>query len=186
MSDGPHRSLPMRRHWKKFAERAAKRSYSLDEAAAVLPGALSNDFKEAPLNQVRDILLGDDQISLFRRDCADRLEELRSTCRGSTAGSMLIDCAIEVTANGLTGDSAFNTSLANALKAYAQGVCRQIEEHYQRKKPESELNMRNRLSASCERVSFTSLASEMMTGNAGSRDKFLVMKHTGIDEGPRL
>lgn len=186
MSDGPHRSLPMRRHWKKFAERAATRSYSLDEVAAVIPGALVNDFKDTPLNQVRDILLGDSQRSLFPRNCADQLEELRGTCRGSTVGNMFLDCAIEANAIGLTGDSAINAAAKNALEAYARGICRQIEEHYRRKKPGSELNVRNRLSAACEQVSFASFATEMMSGNSGGRGKLLVMKHTGIDEGPQL
>lgn len=186
MSDGPHRSLPLRRHWKKFAERAAVRSYSLDEVAAVLPGALTNDFKEAPLNQIRDILLGDSQRSLFPRNCADQLEELRGTCRGSTVGNMLIDCAIEANAIGLTGDTAINAAAKNASEAYARGIMRQIEEHYRRKQPGSELNVRNRMSAACEQVSFASFASEIMSGKSDSAGKYRLMKHTGIDEGPRL
>lgn len=186
MSDGPHRSLPMRRHWKKFAERASKHSYSLDEVSAVLPSALMNDFKDAPLNQVSGIFLGDGQIPLFQQDCADRLEELRRICRGSTVGNTLIDCAIEANANGLTGEAAINAAVRNASEAYARTILHQIEEHYRRKQPGSQFNVRNRMSAACNQVSFASFASEMMYGNDGTKGKFDVMKRTGIDEGPRL
>jgi len=186
MSDGPFRSLPLRRHWKKFAERAETSSYSLEEVAAVLLGALMNDSKEAPFNSVRDILLGGGQIPLFPLNCADRLEELRGTCRGSTVGNMLIDCAIEANANGLTGELAVNMAGGNALEAYTGGTCHQIEEHYLRKQPGSELNVRERMNAACKQVSFASLASVIMSGNGGSSGKFQIIKHRGIDEGPRL
>jgi hypothetical protein len=61
-----------------------------------------------------------------------------------------------------------------------------MEEHYRRKKPGSELNLRNRLNAVHGQVSFASFASEMISGNAGGRVKYMVTKHTGIDEGPQL
>lgn len=186
MSDGPHKSLPMRRRWKKFAERAARDSYSLDEVASVIPSALMKDFQEVPLNQVRRILLDEGQIPLFHRDRADRLEEVRFSCCGSTAGNMLIDCAIEANANGLTGKAAFDAAVRNALEAYTRGSVHQIEEHYRRKQPGSEFDVRNRMRAACKQVSFDSLASVMMSGSADIKGKFEITKHTGIDEGPRL
>jgi hypothetical protein len=49
MSDGPHRSLPMRRHWKDLAERAAKAAFSPDQVCEALPLALKCDILEAPI-----------------------------------------------------------------------------------------------------------------------------------------
>src|SRR3546814_17877927 len=63
--------------------------------------ALKRDCREAPLSQIRDILGGGKQSSLFQEDRAAQLEAARHACRGSAAANTLIDCAIEATANGL-------------------------------------------------------------------------------------
>lgn len=185
MSDGPHKSLPLRRHWKKFAERAATPSFSPSEVAAALPNALLNDFREAPMAQVFNIFLGDGQISLFHEDCADLLEAVRSCCRGAV-GNILIDCAIEANVDGLTGDLACKTALENALEAYARGTCRSIEEHYKRKESRSVANVRDRLKGACSQISFATLASEMMSDKTDRTGQFHLIKRTGIDEGPQL
>lgn len=186
MSDGPHKSLPLKRHWKKFAERAATPSFSLSEVAYALPTALLKDFKEAPMSQVLKIFLGDGQISLFPTNHADLLEAVRGTCRGSTVGTILIDCAIEANTYGLTGHLACNTALENALEAYARGTCHSIEEHYKRKEPWSVVNVRDRLRSACSQVSFATLASEIMSDKPNRTGKFHLVKRTGIDEGPQI
>ncbi len=58
MSDGPHRSLPLRPHWKTLARRAAKAAHSPDEVAEALPFALKRELLQAPLNQIREVLNG--------------------------------------------------------------------------------------------------------------------------------
>jgi hypothetical protein len=45
MSDGPHRSLPMRNHWRNLAERAAKAVFSPQEVSEALPYALHRDIE---------------------------------------------------------------------------------------------------------------------------------------------
>lgn len=186
MSDGPHRSLPLKKHWKRVAERAATPSYTLSEVAATLPNALLCDLREAPVSQVVDILFGRGQPSLFHENCVDELEALRGTCRGSTAGTTLIDCAIEAKTVGLGGAFAVNTVLINTLEALARGYSHSIEEHYHRKKPWSVPNIRTRLKEARASVSFATLASEITSGNAASIAKLGVPKRRGIDEGPQL
>lgn len=186
MSDGPHRSLPMRRQWRDLAERAATPAYSAEQVAEAFPLALKRDFREAPLSQVRDILGGSAQTSLFKEDRAAQLEGARQACRGSAAGNTLIDCAIEANAQGLTGDAAFRSALENAIDAYARGGCHQIEEHWRRKEPESTANVRERLREARTACGHDAVASELMGGEpAGSRDLKLP-KRTGVDEGPPL
>lgn len=186
MSDGPHRSLPLRQHWRKFAERAATPSFSLNEVAEALPIALLKDFREVPVQQISAILLGDRQISLFPQNRTGLLEAVRGVCRGSTPGTILIDCAIEASANGLTGRSALHTALENAFQAHVRGVCHSIEEHYYRKDPPNAINIRARLKAACRQVSYATLASEMVSGKPGNIGKFHPEKRMGIDEGPQL
>jgi hypothetical protein len=181
MSDGPHRSLPLRPHWKKLAEWAAKPAFSLDDVATVLTVALKQDFSEKVLKRVRGILSG-----LFAEDCRDQLEAARSYCRGSVVDNLFIDCAIEANSSGLTGDMACNTALENAFGGYLRNINRQIVEHYLRKAPNSAVNLRDRLTAARGHSSVTTLATEMLSekGNTGSGHS--LPKHTGIDEGPPL
>lgn len=188
MSDGPHRSLPLRRHWKKLAEWAATPSFSPDEVAASIPDALLKDFKEVyvPLLRIREIFVGDDR-PLFHEYCADELEAVRHSCRGVTVGNILVDCAIQANADGLAGDIALKTALINALLAHARGNCHSIEEHYQREAPRNAVNVRARLRAARDQVSYGELASGLITSDkAAITGKFNLAKHTGIDEGPQL
>jgi hypothetical protein len=131
MSDGPHRSLPMRRHWKNLAERAAKAAYSADEGCEALPMALERDLREAPLAAIRDILSGD-QGSFFANDEIERLEAVRQASTRSAACNVVIDCAIQAVSGGLTGDAAFRATLEDACEAQVRSQFRSVEEHYYR------------------------------------------------------
>src|SRR5688500_5339246 len=46
MSDGPHRSLPMRRWWKQAAMRAERSAFDVDECAAAIEMALARELGE--------------------------------------------------------------------------------------------------------------------------------------------
>lgn len=186
MSDGPHRSLPLRRHWRKFLERVVTPSFSSGEVIEALSNALINDFKEAPVPQVLNILQGDGHPSLFHENCAGQLEALRRTCPGSTAGNILLECATEVNANGLTGYQAVRVTLENALDALFRSARNSIEEHCKRKESWSGMNIRTRLKNAWNDVSFSGLASEIMSGKATSTNKASLTKRTGLDDGPQF
>lgn len=186
MSDGPHRSLPMKRHWKDLAERAATPAFSAGEVADCVPVALRQDFRETPLLKVRDIFGGGEQSSLFSEDRAGQIEAARRACRGSAAGTALIDSALEANADGLAGDAAFKAALQTALAAHARAVCHQIEEHYLREEPQNTARVRDRLAAARKRCDFGGLASEMMSGGPTDKESLRLRKRKGIDEGPPL
>jgi len=186
MSDGPHRSLPMRRHWKVLAERAAKAAFSKDEIQAPLPLALRNDFlAEAPIEAIREILGGGQQSDMFSDDRVERLEAARSECCGSTAGNVLIDCAIEAVYNGQSGEVAIVSALANALGEYCLGEFRAVEEHYQREaNARSARFVRERLDGAREQTDFRALARDILSPSRGSNMR--IVKQTGLHEGPPL
>ncbi len=186
MSDGPHRSLPMRRHWKDLAQRAATAAFTAEQVAEAFPVALKNEFSEAPLAEIRKILGDRVQNSLFKENRAAQLEAVRRECPGSAAGNTLIDCALEANANGLTGEAATRTALENAVDAIARAGCHQIEEHYRRKEPQSTANVRNRLDAARTQCARSEIASELMSDDGGGSSKGRLRKRTGIDEGPPL
>lgn len=187
MSDGPHRSLPMRRHWRDLAERAAKAAYSADEVCKALPSTLKNDLREAPLEAVHDILGGGKQASLFQNEQIEQLEAIRKICRGSVVSNILIDCAVEAVGDGLTGDSAFLAALANTCEDHARGQFRSVEEHYQREASQhSARYVRDRLDAARRQCDFKTVASEIASSAKPPRESLRMPRHTGVDDGPAL
>ena len=70
MSDGPHRSLPMRKGWKKLAERGDGTLHSDEQVRDAVPLALTDDWREERcddfMNHVKDVLLGSNQDTLFQ------------------------------------------------------------------------------------------------------------------------
>ena len=185
MSDGPHRSLPMRRHWKELAKRLENSSYTPEEIDEAWLSALKKDFREVPLSETRAILVGNGQGSLFKENRAAQIDSVRQSCRGSVVGDTLIDCVIETDANGLTGNSALHHALTNALEAHVRTHHRQIEEHYYRKSPAKYPQVRERLHEAYTRFSRDTFASELMS-NPQSNSSHLLPKRAGIDEGPQL
>jgi len=187
MSDGPHRSLPMRRHWKILAERAAKAAFSIDQVCEALPYALKKDFREAPLRIIREILGAGEQNSLFGEDKVAQLDAVRRACRGSAAANCLIDSAIEAVGNGLSGETAFVSTVANALADHTRGALRSTEEHYQRAAGgHSAQFIRERLTGARRQCDFKSLAVELTGSGKSLRKSSHLPRHTGIDEGPPL
>lgn len=187
MSDGPHRSLKLRRHWKTLAERAAKEAYSVNEVGEALVHALRKEFLEAPLADICQILDGKGQVSLFSDNRIDTLEELRETCRGSAVGNTLIDCAIDAVNAGMTGKPARITVLKEALASYSFSVNRSIEEHYLREAGSRNADfVRDRLGAAQQQCNFDSIAGEMLAGRGGLSTVRSLPRNSGIDAGPPL
>jgi hypothetical protein len=117
MSDGPHRSLPMRRHWKDFAERSAKAAFSPDQVSEALPHALKKEILEAPIKEIRDIMGGDSLFPEMRIQC---LDALRQAYRGSAAATHVIDCAVEATARGLLGEAGTHAAPDTCVPGWTQ------------------------------------------------------------------
>jgi hypothetical protein len=186
MSDGPHRSLPMRRHWKNLAERAAKAAYSANEVCEALPFALQKDLRDAPLTAIRDILSGG-QGSLFANDEIKRLEGVRQGSTRSAACNVVIDCAIKAVISGLIGEAAYRATLENACEAQVRSQFRSVEEHYHREaSAHSARYVRDRLDSARQQCDFKTIASDFMSGAQSPRGAAHLPRHTGLDEGPSL
>jgi len=187
MSDGPHRSLPMRRHWKSLAERAAKAAYSADQVRQTLPYALKKDLREAPLDAVRKIFRGVPQGNLFPADCVAQLEAVRQGTRRSAASNALLDCAIQAVGNGLTGDAAFGATLENACKEHARSAFRSLEEHYHREANAHDADyVRDRLDAARQQCDYKAIAAGLINPGKKPRDADRPPRQTDLDEGPAL
>jgi hypothetical protein len=186
MSDGPHRSLPMRRHWKDFAERAAKAAFSPDQVCEALPLALKRDILEAPIEAMREIL-DNRKPDLFSTHHIEKLEELRSSCRGSAVANLAIDCAVEAVQRGLKGAAALKSALQNTVEETARRAIRGIEEHYQREaRPRSADYVRVRLDTAHGQVDTGTLVTEILgPAKLPSPHSLHLPRQTGVDEGPK-
>src|SRR6266850_1284782 len=102
MSDGPHRSLPMRPAWRRVAERGDKRAFTLEEISQAL----------AP--------------SLFRDDVATRMEALRPQA-GAGIGRAVLDNVGLLSAADADGFAVVQEALKAALIDRANRGARQVE-----------------------------------------------------------
>jgi hypothetical protein len=178
----------MRPRWRDLAERAANPARSAKEVAEALVPALKREFAEAPVEAVLNVLgCGKEQASLFASERIAKLEALREKCRGSAAGNKLIDCAVEVTANGSIGDAAGSASLENAMESYTRDSFRAVEEHYQREDGgRAGSVMRERLREARRECDFKAVASDLKSGEKPLAKSARVRKRSGVDEGPSL
>ncbi len=185
MSDGPHRSLPMRPHWKDLAQRAAKGAFSPDQVCEALPYALKRDILEAPITAIRDIM---NRGSLFPEMLVEQLEGLRQSCRGSATANLLIDCAVEAAASGLKGDASTESALRSALEDTTRNALRGIEEHYRREaSAHSSGYVRGRLDAARRQLDCGALARELLSAEIPPARRSIVLPRlSGVDDGPSL
>jgi hypothetical protein len=185
MSDGPHRSLPMRPHWRHLGQRAAQSAFSPDQVCEALPYALKRDILEAPIKGVRDIMSGDSLLPELR---VEELEALRGSCRGSAPANLLIDCAVDAARNGLSRDAGTEAAVQNALQDTTRSALRGIEEHYEREASSRGAEyVRNRLDAALQRLDCSALAHELLSSEQPpARRSVTLPRHTGLDEGPAL
>lgn len=189
MSDGPHRSLNMRRGWKRLAERAANHAFEPAEICNAVIPALAQDWrKEIPADLARGItgVLEGQQTSLFNDQKLSQLEGLRPLAAGHSLGQVFLDCAIELARNGRTGSDASVEAATNALAVRASCGARQVEEHYCRKSTTTRAqNVRGRIEEGIASASLDGLARALLNPDSGCALP-TSGKQQGLDDGVRL
>ncbi len=189
MSDGPHRSLPLRHHWKMVAESAAKDVYSSGEVVERLSHAVKCDLSPAVLDAVMRLLIGStNQGTLFNEvdgKAIAALEKLRANCRGASADNALIDNAI-VALTTLHSEAICETVVEATCENIVSNCLRSIEEHYLREAPDNARFIRARLATARAQFDMKGLTSELITPKTSWRRNLQLPKRGGIDEGPRL
>lgn len=183
MSDGPHRILNMRPHWKLCAQRAANLAHTADEVCEAMTHALKKDILEAPIAAVRKIM---NSGTLFSDMRIDQLEALRARSPRSAATNTLIDCAVEVA--GIAGEAGTIAAVAAALEEIARPAMRGIDEHYQREADaRASRTVRVRLDDAYGKLDCHGIARDLLApGRSPSRRSVETPRRTGLDEGPPL
>jgi hypothetical protein len=186
MSDGPHRSLPMRRAWRHVAERGDKGAFTIQEISEALVPAIEQDchadMTPGFLAGVRQIL---EEPSLFGNDLAARLEPLRSEA-GCGIGRVLLDNVALLSAADANAFEIAQEALKAALEDRASRGARQVEEHYFRESsnPRAQ-NVRERLEGAISGTDFRAMAERVLSVNPRPTPAIPV-KRTGLDDGVNL
>lgn len=190
MSDGPHRSLPMRPGWKKLAERTDKAAFSAEEVRGAVQAALEGDWhKEIPDSLVRKVreILSDSQTDFFSNQRLEKLEFLQKEAAGSPLAVLFLDYATwAIIARGLSGDEALEEAASQALADRATRGARQIEEHYYRKATQSHAaDVQRRIENEIKRPDIARIARRLV-GLDKSEQLQRPTKRTGLDDGVQL
>jgi len=172
MSDGPHRTLNMRKPWKALVERADGAAYSHAEVVACVGPAVSSDWNcevsSEYLAEVGQFLGCGKQVQLFEKDPAE-IDRLRQRA-ASPMEALLADYVIDKTMR----ESAVRRML-------------QAQEHYERNSSGVRAtHMKSRLQKAviASAPTFSVMAQAIVSGSrivsrAPSR-------HEGLDDGPPL
>jgi hypothetical protein len=137
MSDGPHRSLPMRRAWKELAKRGDQRTYDSQQVTEAAAHALASDFKNevsgALITALKNVFTGRDNSLRLPEIALDQLEAAKSLAAGSVFGMNAVSWSIQLVHEGRMDRDALYEAVALAAKERGFAGTRQVEEHYLRK-----------------------------------------------------
>lgn len=188
MSDGPHKSLPMRPAWRRVAERGDKLAFAPEEVSNAIILALEQDCRtdlgRGFVDALRRLFLKQ-EASLFKDDLAPEFEALRGIA-GAGIGPLVLDHAIQCSERGEKGLDGAAKAMAAALIERAARGARQVEEHYCRESTERRaVRVRTRMEEGIgnSRPAIEGLARRMLTVDSGP--SLRVPKKQGLDDGVR-
>jgi len=189
MSDGPHRSLPMRSGWRRVAERGDKRAFAADEISRAIIPALKQDCRSELQPGFIDHVykaFRDHESSLFKDGLSQQLEGLRNMA-GSGIGRVVLDHAILVAERGGTGRRGMEDALRNGLNDRAAKGARQVEEHYWRESnsPRAQ-RVRERIEEGIRGADIGALARQIMGVDQSSPAARTPLRQEGLDDGVRF
>jgi hypothetical protein len=188
MSDGPHRSLPMRKGWKKLAERGDGKLHTAEQVRDAVPLALADDWRDERcddfMKQAKAVLLGTDQDTLFKPskdETADALRKLPGS--GYPMRRILLDALVQAVEDGHTGERAMVKGAADALAIRCGAGVRQVEEHYLRASNERRAtDVRTRIEEGASRSDFDAMARQFCKVEKAPTPN----KYDGLDEGVQI
>ncbi|HHW2244083.1 hypothetical protein [Pseudomonas aeruginosa] len=136
MSDGPFRSLQMRKPWKELAKRGDQETYDAAQVAEAATVALASDFKMevSPYltQELKAIFEGRDNSLLMPDIALQQLEEMKALAAGSVFGKNAVLCSIELIDEGKFGADAFHEAIGLAAKMRGLANVLSVKEHFLR------------------------------------------------------
>lgn len=186
MSDGPHRSLPMRLCWRKLARRAANCAFETTEVSEAFVPALERQFHdEVSPSFLKDLAALVTEPTLFNPLETPQVEMLRSRARYGME-TLIFDNLAVLTPDDLARVDCLKRATTNAVLAKATQFVGQIEEHYVREQSPGEAKqVRRRLDEALAAADVSGLVDRLLRPT-GPPPVSRVVKKSGIDEGVRL
>ncbi|WP_084630836.1 hypothetical protein [Mesorhizobium sp. LSJC285A00] len=187
MSDGPHRSLPMRPAWRRLSKRADNASYDVTEVADALHRAARSDFRNevspALVAALIKIFSGENNSLGIREIAVDQLRSIKPLAAGSVFGTRLHEWATLAADEGRLTRVALDAAVGNAAKESTFNGIRQVTEHYLRKSSERRADkVSARLRDAATKLDSRDLGARLLAPSQQRRS----MRRTGVDEGVAL
>ncbi|MEO8008717.1 MAG: hypothetical protein ABI728_09395, partial [Betaproteobacteria bacterium] len=133
MSDGPHRSLPMRPWWRRVAKRGDNCSYAPTEVSDAFGLALQRDCAEelspAFLKRLRSLDM--EPVLLFNPSQSPQIAILAGVAK-SRFEHLVLDNVALLSKDDIAGTDFIQRAIADAALHQAGRYARQMEEHYHR------------------------------------------------------
>jgi hypothetical protein len=187
MSDGPHRTLNMRKRWKALAERADNAAFSPDEVAAFVGPAVSGDWNDeiAPsfFSDIGQYLGCGQQSHLFEKDPAE-IDRIRRKASSPLEAAF----AENARDSNKRGEAALKEAVQKTMRECAVRRTLQAHEHWVRNSsPQRASRMKGRIQAAVVTASATVFGQMAQTVVAGKRmSSRAPAKRGGLDSGPAL
>ena len=186
MSDGPWKSLPLRKHWKQFAKRLESTAFSPEEVAEALDYALLREARELPLKAIERILVPNGQGTLFASDLDRAIPLLRQEDPGSKTVQTFLDYLSQQDASASSGRDMVKSAAADLLHESIRDHGRSIREHYLRKTWFPWRRVSGRFDQAFRDVDVRGLASKIVHDSGSPAPHRSPVKRDGLDEGPEL
>jgi hypothetical protein len=189
MSDGPYKSLPMSRAWKRLAEFVQNPSFEPGDIKEAARHALMRDWRaNVPVGliaAIREVFCGS-QATLFAEQRVEQLRAMETQTRNQALARLFLDCAVLRMESGDTGEAGFVQAAADALMGRGARGVRHVEEHYFRKSTaDLAKSIRRRLEQGVISADLDGCARILLKLTPGPSRRSS-MKHRGLDEGVPL
>lgn len=185
MSDGPHRSLPLRKPWKDLAQRGDQYGYDAEDVADAATYALASDFKHevkaSLVESLKAIFKGRDNSLQSPEIALQDLEDMKKLAAGSAIGMNFIAYSKEMLSDGIFGEDAFHEALGAAIRSRGYANAMAVEEHYVRKS-----NLRRATHVKARIVDAISKFSDSHLGAVVINGATRLRKKIDLDDGVRL
>lgn len=187
MSDGPHRSLPMSKAWKKVAEWADNQNFDIQQVCDRLFKTLVKDARKQLSAAVIDVVhhaFQESSSDLFPDQRLHDLSNARRLAAGFPFATSFLDCAEQELSNGVVGNEGLFNSVKSVLEERMQRAARQIEEHYLRDHTSSRERadiVKTRLNSAINQISIEDLSQRVL--RTASRPFAATPGRGGLDDG---
>ena len=189
MSDGPHRSLKMRKHWRELAKRGDQHAYDDEQVLEAAANALNIDFKNEIkwqlIDALKSVFTGKNNSLGLPEIALEELRLAKSLAAGSVFGMSAVEWSIELIREGRFGLEAFYDAIGLAAKMRGFANVRSVEEHYLRESSvQRASHVSKRICGAITNISEAKLGQLLATPESVGPRR--LRKRTNLDDGVSL